>query len=155
VKRSVLGTAAGLGGAAIGIGASKLFGAAALLFPGVFGLAAAALLVKVGPKHARPFAAALSVLAGHLGWMTAGRAPVRRVRRSTSSCARSAASPSATPATAARRGTWRARRSRGRSSSALRPTRRLARRPAVRIAPKSRCRPILASVRHAPARRKA
>ena len=71
VKRPVLGTVAGLGGAAIGIGASKFFGAA-LLFPGVFGLAAAALLVKVGPKRARPFAAALSVLAGHLGWMTAG-----------------------------------------------------------------------------------
>jgi hypothetical protein len=68
---SLAGGAASVLGAAIGIFASREFGAM-LLFPGLFAFAAMAVLVKVGPAQARPFVGALSAVAGHAGWMAVG-----------------------------------------------------------------------------------
>jgi hypothetical protein len=52
---------------------SRLFGAA-LLVPGVLGIVATVVLVKLGPARARPFVLAVGALVGHLGWMAAGAA---------------------------------------------------------------------------------
>ncbi len=71
VRRFALGNVAGIVGAVIGIGLSKVFGMA-LLCPAGVGFGAAALLAKRGPERSRPFRPAASVVVGHLGWMAAG-----------------------------------------------------------------------------------
>jgi hypothetical protein len=58
-------------GALIGIAGSRLFGVALLIPVGV-ALVTAVVLAKVGPARARHYVLAVSVLAGHLGWMVVG-----------------------------------------------------------------------------------
>jgi hypothetical protein len=70
-KRPVLGILASAGGAAIGMGASRVFGVA-LLIPMVVAPVVGVVLAKAGPVRARPFVPAVSVLVGHLAWIVAG-----------------------------------------------------------------------------------